>query len=46
MLAAILTKEITEAGEVMHFYRDVDQIRLVYEERKNGHLELIGWYRP
>lgn len=46
MLVPIVVKERTEPGEVMHFYRDIDQIRLVYEEVATGDLQIVGWYRP
>ena len=31
--------------DTQHWYTDIDQIRLVWEETNHG-LELAGWYRP
>lgn len=35
------TKELTYPNEVTHVYKELDGIRLVYEDG-----ELVGWYRP
>ena len=38
---AMIAKELTVKNEAPHVYKELDQIRLVYEDG-----DLIGWYRP
>lgn len=40
-MGTYMVKELTVPGEAVHVYKDLDQIRLVYEDDK-----LVGWYRP
>lgn len=41
MATKTFTKELTYPNEVAHVYKELDGIRLVYEDG-----ELVGWYRP
>lgn len=37
----ITAKELTTPNETPHVYKDLDLIRLVYEDG-----QIVGWYRP
>ena len=41
MATKTFTKELTYPNEVAHVYKELDGIRLVYEDG-----ELVGWYCP
>lgn len=41
MATKTFTKELTEPNDVAHVYKELDGIRLVYEDG-----ELVGWYCP
>lgn len=41
MIFQFSKKELSVPGEVEHTYKEVDNIRLVFEDN-----QLIGWYNP
>ena len=42
----IYRKELTEPGEVVELYQELDQIHLVFDADESGQPKLVGWYRP
>lgn len=46
MKTGILKNEVSEPNETEHIYKELDKIRLVYEDLGSGMPELVGWYNP